>query len=317
VARLSKQRRQELAAGRGGSAPRPAATPSRRRVQQVKVPVPWWQSPWAWGSGVTVAVVAVVVVFIVLATQAPAPAASPDPLMPSSVVSAVTGVSPSTLATVGAGGLSDPLTSLPSSTPKLTGSDGHPEVLYIGEDTCPFCAFERWSVVVALSRFGTFSDLHQTTSSDTEDVAEINLINSFSFYGATYSSSYIDFQGVEVDDRNGNPLQTPTAAQNSAINTYGDGGYPFLDVGGRYVGNGDPSVNDTVDGQTVTAAPELIYGMTWAQIASSLSQPDTVQAQAILGNANFITAAICKVTNNRPASVCGTSTISQLEGELS
>ena len=35
--------------------------------------------------------------------------------------------------------------------------------MMFGEDSCPYCAFERWGVVVALSRFGTFSDLHVTT----------------------------------------------------------------------------------------------------------------------------------------------------------
>lgn len=56
--------------------------------------------------------------------------------------------------------------------------------------------------------------------------------------------------------------------------------------------------------------------MTWQQIASSLANSSSDQAQAILGNANYLTAAICELTGNRPASVCATSTITQLEGDL-
>src|SRR4051812_39000218 len=34
-----------------------------------------------------------------------------------------------------------------------------PLILYVGAEYCPFCAAERWSLVQALSRFGTFHDL--------------------------------------------------------------------------------------------------------------------------------------------------------------
>ena len=38
-------------------------------------------------------------------------------------------------------------------------SGGKPEMLYIGAEYCPYCAAERWAMIVALSRFGTFSGL--------------------------------------------------------------------------------------------------------------------------------------------------------------
>ena len=38
--------------------------------------------------------------------------------------------------------------------PALT-SGGKPEILYVGAEYCPYCAAERWAMVVALSRFGT------------------------------------------------------------------------------------------------------------------------------------------------------------------
>jgi len=326
VARLSKRRRQEQPATGTGTATRTGnvtgtgtRSPSRYRAQKVRVQLPWWRSPWAWGSGAGAVVVAVVIVFVVIAASGPA--GTPDAAAPSSVVSEVTGVSPSILATVGAGGLSDPFQKLPASAKALT-SGGRPVVLMIGEDSCPYCAFERWGMVVALSRFGTFSNLHITSSSSTDVYPNTD---SFSFYQSSYSSPYLVFQGVETNATDGAALQTPTATQESLLNTYDvppyvpsaeAGGVPFVDLGGRWVANGDPPVNYTVGATTITSAPELLEGLTWQQIAGSLSDPSNYQAKGILGDANFLTAAICKLTGNQPGSVCGTSTITQLEGQL-
>ncbi len=322
MARLSKKRRQELAATHGGGtsrpAPGPTSAPPHHRTQKAAVSTPWWQSPWAWGGGVCAVVVVTLVVFVVLAASAPA--IVPDALAPQSVVNDVTGVNPATLASVGSGGLSDPIQKLPTSTAALTGSNGKPEVLMVGEDSCPFCAFERWGLVVALSRFGSFSDLHITSSSSADVYPNTD---GFSFHGSSYSSSYVDFQGIEVRDRDGNTLQTPSATEQTILNDFDippyssqTGGLPFIDLGGRYVASGDPNIDYEVSGQTLTQAPELLERLTWQQIAGSLSSSSTYQTQAILGDANYLTAAICEITGNQPGSVCGTSTITGLEDQL-
>jgi hypothetical protein len=72
------------------------------------------------------------------------------------VVSQLTSVPAATLDQVGAGQtVSNPTT--------ITGAEltsgGKPEVLYMGAEYCPYCAAERWALIVALSRFGTFSGL--------------------------------------------------------------------------------------------------------------------------------------------------------------
>ena len=36
-----------------------------------------------------------------------------------------------------------------------------PEVLYLGAEYCPYCAAQRWTTIIALSRFGTWSGLGQ------------------------------------------------------------------------------------------------------------------------------------------------------------
>ena len=47
-------------------------------------------------------------------------------------------------------------------------SGGKPEVLYMGGEYCPYCATERWSLILALDRFGSFSGLEYMQSSSTD-----------------------------------------------------------------------------------------------------------------------------------------------------
>jgi len=258
-------------------------------------------------------VVAVVVVFLLVGHSSPSKSGlpSPDvnPLAPASVLSAVTGVSPTVSSTIGAGGVTDPLQPLSGSPAQLTGPNGHPELFYLGAEFCPYCAAERWSVVIALSRFGSFSNLRTTMSDSNPD--DIPNTHTFTFYGSSYSSQYLDFAPIESADRKNNPLQTPTAAQQALINSYDTspyssttGGIPFQDLANRYILSG-AGVN-----------PEILQGMDWQQIADTLSNSQSQVAQAIIGNANWITAGICKVTGNQPGSVCNGAPISTLEAQI-
>jgi hypothetical protein len=319
VARLSKQHRQQLAQAATGGSPegsrRATAVATRPPRRRQKIAAPWWQSPWAWGGGLTGLVAIVIVVFVILSTGSPGSTAA-NPLMPLSIVNEVTNVSPTVSSTVGAGSLSNPFAAVPSSTSRVTSSDGKPTVFYIGTDYCPYCAFERWSLVVALSRFGSFSGLHQTTSGSSEAISSLNDINSFSFYGSSYSSQYLSFLGVESSDRAGNALQTPTATEAAVADQLTGGSVPLIDIGSRYYAAGDPSLTGTPEGSHAQYAPQLLSGMTWQQIADSLSNAESAQAQAIIGNANWLTAAFCKITTNSPISVCSSSYIAPLESQL-
>jgi len=259
-----------------------------------------------------VVVVAVVVVFIVLGSSSPSKStssSSSNQLAPASVLAAVTGVSPSVSSTIAAGGVADPLEPVTGSPAALTGPNGSPELFYLGAEYCPYCAAERWSVVIALSRFGTFSNLHITMSDSNPD--DIPNTHTFTFYGSSYSSQYLDFAPIESEDRSGNPLQTPTAAEENLVTTYDTspyssqtGGIPFQDLANSYILSGS-GVN-----------PELLQGMTWQQIANTLTDTSNQVAQAIIGNANWLTAGICKVTGGQPGSVCTAAPIPTLEGQL-
>jgi hypothetical protein len=118
--------------------------------------------PWL-AVGVVVAIVAAFVV--AKAVRHPTSATSTSSV-PASVVQAVTGVPASAFDAAGAPDDLRPPMSLPGATPALT-SAGIPRVVYIGAEYCPYCAAQRWAMVVALSRFGTFSALGASESSTT------------------------------------------------------------------------------------------------------------------------------------------------------
>jgi hypothetical protein len=189
----------------------------------------------------------------------------------------------------------------------LEGADGKPLITYVGAEYCPYCAAERWALAVALSRFGTFSNLSGTHSSDSDVYPDTQTL---SFYGSSYTSAYIDFQPVE--EATNQPagdgyqtLQTPTAAQSALVAKYDpQGSIPFLDIANRYLITGS------------SFSPQVLQGLSRSQIAADLSDPGSAVAQAIDGTANDITAAIAAVTGNQPSSVASSATIAAIAQKL-
>ncbi len=180
-----------------------------------------------------------------------------------------------------------------------------PEVLYMGAEYCPFCAAERWSMIIALSRFGTFSNLHFMTSSATDYSPSTP---TFTFYNSTYTSNYISFVSVEqtTNQPSGNgykSLQTPNTSQYNLMSQYdGGGSIPFVLFGNKSV-----LVGATYDPYSV------LDSYNWSTITDSLSNASTVQAQSIIGSANLITTKICQMDNNTPSSVCSQSYVKEIE----
>lgn len=259
--------------------------------------------------GSVIAVIAVVVVFVVIKagshTATPTDSVTGTPL-PASVDRQITGVPGSTLAKVGAGswysGTIEPITGAP-----LT-SGSKPEVLYIGAEYCPFCATERWAMAAALGRFGTFSPLHGIHSSPTDSPPSIPTLT---FYKTSYTSKYLTFTPVEVQKVDRSPLQKLTPEQQALQSTYDipprttqPGSLPFMDMGNKYM----------ISGATYSYA--VLQGKTWAQIAAAMQDPTTPIAEGAVGSANMLTAAICKITGNQPASVCTAAPIPALQSKL-
>jgi hypothetical protein len=202
---------------------------------------------------------------------------------------------------------------LPASTPPLE-QDGKPEVLYIGAEYCPYCAAERWPVIVALSRFGTFQNLAGTESSASDVFPRTQ---TFTFHGATYSSDVLAFTGVETNTNQPAPgggytsLEQPTAAERAVFAQFDRPPYstqaqaiPFLMIGNKYVSVG------------TTYEASVLQGMSRDQIASALSDPTSPVGRAVNGAANVLTAAICQATGGKPSSVCADPTIANIAQTL-
>ncbi len=226
--------------------------------------------------------------------------------LPATVVNQITKVPVSTLSKVGTGALPTaglPLRSISDTT--LTSSQGKPEMLYIGAEYCPYCAAMRWSMAVALSRFGTFGPLKGIHSSSTDIYPNTATLT---FYKQQYSSPYLTFTPVENENITHALLQPTTKTQQDIWvkydTTQGSQGYPFMYFGGKVIITG-PLYN-----------PAVLKGLTWSQISGQLADPASTVAQNINGAANYITASICKMTNDTPASVCKAAPIPAIEAKV-
>ncbi|HEX3824162.1 MAG TPA: DUF929 family protein [Mycobacteriales bacterium] len=218
-----------------------------------------------------------------------------------SVVKAVTSVSDATLRKIDDGHVATLPVAVTGNEPPLT-AKGKPELLYIGAEFCPYCAVERWSLAEALSKFGTLSKVGEVHSAvDDGNYASLD------FYKSAYTSKYLTFTPVEAEDRNQKALQKPSSAQNALWSKLSNGGegFPFIDFGNKLDLAGNAPLDPTVLGTS-----------TQQQIASQLDDPSSKIAQTIGGGANDDIASICAMTNNQPATVCNTPTISALETKL-
>jgi hypothetical protein len=149
---------------------------AKRPVPKSKPPVESGPSPIWWIVGVGVAVVGVALVIGVSSSKD----SSTDSGhlgrsdAPEALVQQVVSVPAATLDAVGAG------TATPPTPITESASTGAPTVLFIGAEFCPYCAAERWSLINALGRFGTFSGLKTTYSSSTDVFPDTP---TFSFHG--------------------------------------------------------------------------------------------------------------------------------------
>jgi hypothetical protein len=241
-----------------------------------------------------VAVLAVVgaLVGVSLSAAQPAPRES---RAASVVVQQATAVPLGVLTRASTGQAATPLQRVAAPSPPLT-IDGKPAIVFVSEESCPFCAAERWPLVVALSHFGTWSNLGSTRSSATDVYPNTA---TFSFRAAHFRSAEITLRTTELADNVGRPLQPETPLDAKLISAYDvppfvnsadqSGAVPFLDIANHYILAG------------AQYNPQILAGLSAAQIASQLRNPSSPVAQAIDGSARTIVTAIEQVLHDQTA----------------
>jgi hypothetical protein len=241
-------------------------------------------------AGVVTAVLAIVAVLVaVKLTSSPAHRAASESAAPATLVRQVTSVPAATLAQVNAGQMTTVPQTVRAPGPLLR-LDGKPAIIFVSEESCPFCAAERWALTVALSHFGTWSQLGITKSSATDIYPGTATL---SFRSARYRSKELTLRTTELTDNAGHVLQPQTQLDASLIARYDvppyvnsvdqSGAVPFLDIGNRFILAG------------AQYDPQVLAGLSAAQIAGQLGNPSSPVAQAIDGSAKAIISAIGQV----------------------
>jgi hypothetical protein len=253
------------------------------------------------GAVIVVVVALVVVKLATGGSSTPSARHSGSEAAASRVVSTVGSIPQSVFDKIGPGSIQSPPQRI--SPPGSLTADGRPRVLYVGAEYCPYCAAERWAIVTALSRFGTFQNIGLTASS-AQDVYPSTA--TLTFHGATYSSKYLAFNGYETEANRPQgsgyaPLDKLPASDQAIFQKYdappyvasqSAGSIPFVIFGGKWMISG------------ASYDPGQLKGMTHEQIANALSNPNSAVAKSVDGTANMVSAALCRLTNNQPVDVC-------------
>ncbi len=279
------------------SSPDPGAAPRRPATSLL-----------AWGTVALVLVIVIVLVVIKITggPVVPTPTSAPAPTpAPPAVVKAVTSIPASVYDAVGVKSTDAALTppTLLRGQPDLT-SAGKPEIVFVGDEFSPYCAAERWALVAALSRFGTFGTTLDAMQSGSAEVFPGT--PTFTFVDTHYRSRYLSALLVEHYGNKKNSagtaysvLEPLTAEVKALLTRYGrttPGSaapvVPFVDVANRAIVAGGEF------------SPAVLQQLGANDIAAGLTDPHAPATQAIVAAANYLSATICEADGEQPSRVC-------------
>ncbi len=214
--------------------------------------------------------------------------------------------------------------------------NGKLTVIYLGSITCIFCGENRWAMAIALSRFGSFSNLFEGYSSigdgdmPTLYWAPAHYNISSTVLGNFYQSNLINF--ISIEDANpisgGFNLNTLSTIQqrvnqtnNTAyvdamryiISTQAFSGTPFTVWGAYEVGGADAVIFANNTSKEGTAP---LQHMTHQDVLNQLSQFNDQFSWSEYAAADLYVAMICKTLNNTPSVCSAIPSIAAIETKM-
>ena len=208
--------------------------------------------------------------------------------------------------------------------------NGKPSVIYIGAISCIFCGENRWSMALALSRFGSFSTLYKGYSSFGDGDVPTLYWTKDNYttpegvgYGNGYSSSYINFISADYESPiragfelqpltyfiNNSPNSTYRAAMSFMNGTNMFQGTPFT-FWGNIIVNGADAV---VFGNTTPSSATLpLTYMTHGQVLLQLKNFNDQFAWGEYAGADVYISYLCPTINNS-APICSLPAIRKIE----
>ena len=210
--------------------------------------------------------------------------------------------------------------------------NGKPSVVYLGAISCIFCGENRWAMALALSRFGSFSQLFKGYSAILDgDVptiywrpAEYNATSAVDF-GNFYTSKTINFLSIEYASQialgfqmqplsyfvhqaqiaNNQPYLQAVAIINNANNYQGT---PYTIWGGYAVTH----ANAVIFGNSSSASTSNFAALTHEQVFNEIALPHDQFGWSEYAAADVYIAVLCASLHSTTG-ICGASVIQQIQ----
>jgi hypothetical protein len=170
-------------------------------------------------------------------------------------------------------------------------------VLVISSLQCDACAAERWALIKALGRFGTFKQLASDKNGSS--------VPSFDLGNAQYSSYFVTFVNKELKDVNGHALDRLSGTQSKIYRAFDRRGTLPLVVLDRYAMIGSD------------VSPDVLAGRTFKGVQSALiSGKKTSFSREVNAEANLLTAMVCRADGHQPSVFCDKAPIKRIASRL-
>ncbi|HJS65285.1 MAG TPA: DUF929 family protein [Nitrososphaeraceae archaeon] len=169
-------------------------------------------------------------------------------------------------------------------------NNGKKLIFFLGAGFCPYCAAGRWAIVEGLRKFGEWKELIENHSASTNE--KFLNIATFDFSHSKYESSFGEFRGIEIADRDSKAKEKLEKIDKEILGTYNpDHLIPFLLIDGQFM-QFRTGIN-----------PESLEKLNHEEIRKIIRDENSVVGKSIIDESNIIASLICKSIDNIPENI--------------